>query len=171
MKKVFKLMLAVSAIAMLLTGCKKVSYALQGRDYGANQEITDGNYDKSMAVKCQNGTFVGAAFKGIASWKGIPFAKAPVGELRFKAPVAPDASDCVYEAYNYGKMPIAYMEENDSDTFSEDCLYLNVFTGQNDIKNKPVMVFIHGGGFTVGSASTELVGEWFTMLHPEVVFV
>ena len=167
------MVVAFSAVTMLLTSCisEKESYFLHGRDYGANKEITDGNYDKSMAVKCHNGTFVGEAFKGFATWRGIPFAKAPVGELRFKAPVAPDASDKVYEAYNYGKMPIAFMEENDSDTFSEDCLYLNVFTSKNDKKNKPVMVFIHGGGFTVGNASTEILGEWFIMRHPDVVFV
>ncbi|MCF0174530.1 MAG: carboxylesterase/lipase family protein [Bacteroidales bacterium] len=171
MKPIFKTLLAISAIAMLLTGCiSNAEYLMMlGRDYGANKEITDGNYDKSMAVKCQNGVFVGVKTQEVGAWKGIPFAKAPIGERRFKAPEAPDASDCVYEAYNYAKMPIAFSAPNDSDSYSEDCLYLNVFTAQNDIKNKPVMVWIHGGGYILGSASGELIGELFAKTHPDLV--
>lgn len=55
-----------------------------------NKRITDGVYDKALAVKCMNGTFVGRKEDNILSWKGIPFvAKQPVGELRWKAPVEP----------------------------------------------------------------------------------
>ena len=174
MKKIIKLMLVIPAIALLLTACisEKDSLILLGRDYGANKEITDGKYDKSMAVKCHNGIFVGEKLKDLASWRGIPFAKAPVGELRFKAPVAPDASNKVYEAYNYGKMPWGQTSKSDeTDTDSEYCLELKIVTGKNDIKNKPVMVFVHGGGFTLGSASSEFVGEWFSSIHPEVILV
>ncbi|MCF0177013.1 MAG: carboxylesterase family protein, partial [Bacteroidales bacterium] len=56
-----------------------------GRNYGANKQITDNNYNKNMAVKCDNGVFVGVDVTGTAAWKGIPFAKAPIGERRFKA--------------------------------------------------------------------------------------
>ena len=49
-----------------------------------NSEIT-GDYDKAHAVKCVNGTFVGTENHGVASWLGIPYAKAPVGNRRFKA--------------------------------------------------------------------------------------
>ena len=67
-----------------------------------NSEIT-GDYDKAHAVKCVNGTFVGTEEYGISSWLGIPYAKAPVGERRFKAPEYVDASDQVFEAKYYGK--------------------------------------------------------------------
>ena len=51
--------------------------------YGENKPITDGNYDKSLAVKCINGTFVGKKRDGVIAYKGIPFVgKQPVGELR-----------------------------------------------------------------------------------------
>ena len=54
--------------------------------YRANQIITDGNYDKSLAVRCINGTFVGKKTDGVIAWRGIPFVgKQPVGENRWKA--------------------------------------------------------------------------------------
>ena len=74
--------------------------------YGENKPITDGNYDKSLAVKCINGTFVGKKNNGVIAYKGIPFVgKQPVGELRWKAPVDVVPDDGVYEAYYNGKSP------------------------------------------------------------------
>ena len=142
----------------------------RGLDFGANKPITDGSYDKDLAIACQNGTFVGVKEKGVLAWKGIPFAKPPVGNLRFMAPVKPDDSDGVYEAYNYGKSPINLLEPSDHN--SEDCLYLNVFTGDDNTSNKPVMVWIHGGAFLVGSASDySYRGESFAVANPDIVFV
>ena len=72
-----------------------------------NKRIQDGHYDKALAVKCINGTFVGMETDGIISYKGIPFVgKQPVGDLRWKDPVdvAPDSG--LYEAYHYGKAPV-----------------------------------------------------------------
>ena len=56
--------------------------------YGENKQITDDNYDKSLAVKCINGTFVGKKKDNVIAYKGIPFvSKQPIGEQRWKAPV------------------------------------------------------------------------------------
>ncbi len=120
-----------------------------------NSEIT-GDYDKAHAVKCVNGTFVGTEEHGVASWLGIPFAKPPVGERRFKAPEYVDASDRVFEARYYGKG--AYGSEGYPDSvqklISEDCLYLNIWVNTDDkTEKKPVMVWIHGGAYVVGSGS------------------
>ena len=146
-----------------------------GLDYGANKEIKTDAYDKDLAVKCTNGTYVGTKVKDVLAWKGIPFAKPPVGKLRFKAPERPDDNDLVFEAYNYGKKPIwitnmAYGAFSDAN--SEDCLYLNVLTGDDSIPNKPVMVWIHGGAFTLESASDpDYRGEKFVKEHPDIVLV
>ena len=48
-----------------------------------NKKITDGNYDKSLAVKCINGTFVGKKIENVITYKGIPFVgQQPIGKLR-----------------------------------------------------------------------------------------
>ena len=99
--------------------------------YGENKPITDGNYDKSLAVKCINGTFVGKKADGIIAYKGIPFVgKQPVGNLRWKAPVDVVPCDSVYEAYYHGKSPRQNESVTDAGSLyyqSEDCLYLNVW--------------------------------------------
>ena len=120
-----------------------------------NSEIT-GDYDKAHAVKCVNGTFVGTEEHGVASWLGIPYAKPPIGKRRFKAPEYVDASDRVFEAKYYGKCAIVALpyEDCQQKLSSEDCLYLNIWVNTDDkTEKKPVMVWIHGGAYVVGSGS------------------
>ncbi len=107
-KKAFSLLLVAF---MLLSCCSCGSEGETNRtmsdikakmrsQYGENEKITDGNYDKSLAVKCVNGTFVGKISDDVIAYKGIPFvAEQPVGELRWKAPVDYVADNGVYEAY------------------------------------------------------------------------
>ena len=120
-----------------------------------NSEIT-GDYDKAHAVKCVNGTFVGTEENGVASWLGIPFAKPPVGERRFKAPEYVDESDRIFEARYYGKRSYGQSEGGDyvQNQAAEDCLYLNIWVNEDDkTEKKPVMVWIHGGAYVDGSGS------------------
>ena len=120
-----------------------------------NSEIT-GNYDKAHAVKCVNGTFVGTEEHGVASWLGIPYAKPPVGKRRFKAPEYVDEGDRVFEAKYYGKCAFGAHGQGDciQKLTSEDCLYLNIWVNADDkTKKKPVMVWIHGGSYIIGSGS------------------
>lgn len=120
-----------------------------------NSEIK-GDYDKTHAVKCINGTFVGTEEHGVASWLGIPYAKPPVGERRFKAPEYVDAGDGVFEARYYGKGAFGSTGYPDcvQKIESEDCLYLNIWLNADDkTEKKPVMVWIHGGAYVVGSGS------------------
>ena len=145
--------------------------------YGENKRITDGNYDKSLAVKCINGTFVGRKTENVIAYKGIPFVgRQPIGDLRWKAPVDCVPDDGVYEAYYMGKSP--YQVDDISQIASlyvrgEDCLYLNVWKADEPSEEKkPVMVWIHGGAFEVGGTSepreecTNFVKE-----NPDVIVV
>ena len=95
--------------------------------YGENKKITDGTYNKSLAVKCINGTFVGKKTENIIAYKGIPFTgKPPVGELRWKAPVDVIPDEGVYEAYYNAKSAHQVVSETENASLyyqSEDCLY------------------------------------------------
>ena len=129
--------------------------------YGENNKITDGNYDKSLAVKCVNGTFIGKEENGVIAYKGIPFVgKQPVGELRWKAPVDFVPDDGVYEAYYNGKSPCQEEEITERGSLyvqGEDCLYLNVWKADKvSAEKKPVMVWIHGGGYELGGTADPL---------------
>ncbi|EFA09024.1 juvenile hormone esterase-like [Tribolium castaneum] len=105
------------------------------------------------------------------SYEGIPYAKPPVGELRFKPPQAPDKWNGVLDAD--GDVPhcvqIPPVDENES----EDCLYLNVYVPKPEPENaepKPVMVWIYGGGFTLGWANWSFYGPDF-LLEQDVIVV
>ena len=139
-----------------------------------NSEIT-GDYDKAHAVKCVNGTFVGTETNGVASWLGIPYATPPVGGRRFKAPEYVDASDRVFEARYYGKGAFGSTGYPDciQKLCSEDCLYLNIWVNTDDkTAKKPVMVWIHGGAYVVGSGSQiSYSGANLVQRHSDIIMV
>ena len=145
--------------------------------YGENKKITDGNYDKSLAVKCINGTFVGKKSQDVIAYKGIPFVgKQPAGELRWKAPVDCVSDDGVYEAYYFGRIPRQEGSVSQVGSFypqSEECLFLNVWkSATNQSTKKPVMVWVHGGAFEIGSTA-EPREEGTNLIHenPDVILV
>ena len=142
--------------------------------YGVNREIT-GEVDTDLAVKCSNGVFVGREADGVRAYKGIPFAEAPTGELRWKAPVPAAESESVYEAYYFGASPIQTEWPSEVGSYypqSEDCLKLNVWTSGTDSDEKCVMVFFHGGSYGWGATSDPIYdGENFVRAHPDVVLV
>ncbi|MCP4427564.1 MAG: carboxylesterase/lipase family protein, partial [Chloroflexi bacterium] len=87
----------------------------------------------------------------------IPFAKPPVGALSFKAPVDPEPRTEIKDTTAFGPASIQPYDGGEAVSMgpqSEDCLLLNVWTqGLNDHKKRPVMVWIHGGGFFTGGTN------------------
>jgi len=137
-----------------------------------NKKITDGNYDKSLAVKCINGTFVGKKIENVITYKGIPFVgQQPIGKLRWKAPVDVVADNGVYEAYYNAKA--SCQSEEISNYQGEDCLYLNVWKAEEtSAEKKPVMVYIHGGAWAVGGTGVDLFDcTNFIQENPDVIVV
>ena len=145
--------------------------------YGENRKITDGNYDRSLGVKCINGTFVGKKTGNIIAYKGIPFVgKQPVGNLRWKAPVDVTPDDGVYEAYYFGKAPCQVGSPGQMGGLypqGEDCLYLNIWKAdEKGTQKKPVMVWIHGGAYELGGTpEPREEGTSFVQENPDIILV
>ena len=143
--------------------------------YGENKMI-GGDYDASLAAVCSNGVFVGLADNGVISYKGIPYAEPPVGDLRWKDPVPARDSENVYQAYYYGHSPIQTEWPSEEGSYypqSEDCLTLNVWSNADGPdEGKTVMVFFHGGSYGWGAASDRMYdGHNLIEKYPDVILV
>ncbi|CAH1640554.1 unnamed protein product [Spodoptera littoralis] len=107
------------------------------------------------------------------SFKGIPYAQPPLGELRFKAPQPPKPWKDVRSAKQFGSKCYQYdaFFEKGKVCGSEDCLYLNVYTPSiKPDKPLPVMFWIHGGGFISGAGDDDVYGPKF-LVRQDVILV
>lgn len=128
----------------------------------------DKHADKTV-VKTKQGEVEGVMVEGfdVISWKGLPYAKPPLGELRWKAPQSPDSWEDTRSASDYGSrcfQPQGWGGYRGS----EDCLYLNVWRPTGDRKKGkghkgklPVFFYIHGGSNTGGSGEA----AWYTVAN------
>lgn len=127
----------------------------------------------STVITTIYGQMQGVDMGDYVEFRSVPFAKPPVGELRFKAPVKPEPWEGILDATQYAKM--AYQEHRphgapwDKDFYadpsfdriaSEDCLYLNLWVPKSALEKKsvkcPIAMWIHGGAF-MGGYATESV--------------
>lgn len=135
-----------------------------------------GEYDAECTVKTRTGTFVGEKSGEVIYYLGIPYAQAPVGDLRWKAPEPLPPSDAVIEAKNFGASAIQIENRgvlSEHHRQDEDCLTLNVFVAAREAEErKPVLVLFHHSGFAFGGSADPLLdGENYVKAFPDVVFV
>lgn len=138
---------AVLAIASLVAGCGPATPAGKGAE-------ADVVWTTAGPVRGRVVEFPGEA--GLRIFEGVPYAAAPVGALRWRSPEAPVPWTAVRDATKPGSRCIQDVRA-DPDfgrRTSEDCLNLTVWAPQDATRNspRPVMVWIHGGGFLNGSS-------------------
>ena len=147
---------------VLLLGQAAPSSAVKGKGVAAKVPAVEMIPTPELSI--EQGKIRGLVQGEVVTYKGIPYATPPIGELRWKAPEPPAKWDGVRDCFEFGAacpqnfipvaaaIPMAAVK-----SFSEDCLTLNVYRPANSTKEKlPVMVWIHGGGYVEGAASQGL---------------
>lgn len=133
---------------------------------------------KDVIVETYYGKIRGEYKDGLYVFKGVPYAKAPIGELRWLPPEPPEPWKGIREAKSFG--PVCPQIKTNLDLLegfiidepqSEDCLYLNIWTPGIDDNRRPVMVWIHGGAFVMGSSSHPLYRRGKLALRGDIVLV
>ena len=145
-------------------------------EIGVISTVSDGGLEVQTTYGAMSGVAHEGAYEGITSFRGVPYAAAPIGDLRWAPPQDPDSWEGMFAADTYAKI----VRQNGSDTENEpwksdfypdgtpeqdeDGLYLNVFTNytgeSNDTAERPVFIWFHGGGLGHGySYEVEFNGE------------
>ncbi len=183
MKKVFLLIVLISNIhgpeaQSLKPKAESLMPNTQGQTLNAERSTLNAN-----PVQIETGLVSGYFNEktGITVYKGIPFAAPPVGDLRWKAPQPTVAWKGVRQCLEFGPspmqskpVPFLFLGPEfvvPQKPLSEDCLYLNIWTGAHSSNEKrPVMVWIYGGGFfSGGAAAPGYSGE--SLARQGIVFV
>ena len=113
----------------------------------------------SLDVRLDQGTARGVRERGVEAWRGLPYAAPPVNSRRWRAPLPAEPWEGIRDARDYG--PVAWQSRSGNfigaargQEVSEDCLTVNVMRPSGAPAEKlPVMVFIHGGAYAVGSSA------------------
>ncbi len=117
--------------------------------------LAAGGANAQAAARIAQGRLAGALADGVASFKDIPYAAPPVGDLRWRPPAAPAHWTEERKADAFG--PACMQPTRRPASVSEDCLTLNIWTPADRPAGErlPVMVWIHGGAFTFGTGGTD----------------
>ena len=126
----------------------------------------------TVSVTTPCGEIIGLQREDHVEFRGIPYAEQPIGVSRFKAPEPLMPSE---DPVNAERFSDACPQEEVSmfgiSQMSEDCLYLNVWTPACDNRKRPVMVWVHGGGFQTGSGAQLIYRGRTLAVHGDVVVV
>jgi para-nitrobenzyl esterase len=133
---------------------------------------------KKAVIGTKSGKIEGSYQDGLYVFKGIPYAAPPVGERRWLPPQPVKPWKGVRQAQTFGTiapqnvMEIRVMQASRVDEpQSEDCLYLNIWSPGLDDARRPVLVWVHGGAFTMGSGSQAMHAGDKLAAHGDVVVV
>ena len=155
-----KKILLLAAVVLAAAACGSPSQKGAAND---GQRLFIG--DDIAVAQTQYGKVRGYILDGIYQFKGIPYGAPTSGKNRFMPPQKPEPWDGIRNAYNYAESApqvVGYPREPESaaylvdnwnyDLIGEDCLRLNVWTPNLDAGKRPVIVWLHGGGFSSGNA-------------------
>ncbi len=136
------------------------------RFYAGNAQVSN-NVEEGVIVQTEAGKVQGKTTEGVAAFKSIPYAAPPVGKLRFAAPVKPTAWDGIRNATTFGATPPSPYQVKTSGidetpiygqgwVKGDDYLTANVWTPNINAQRLPVMLYIYGGAFVIGSSNVPL---------------
>ena len=152
-KLIVSLALTISLTSVLTIGCNNgVSQSNNNKTQEASNDSTL-IYTQGIEQTTIYGKVKGSKENNEKTllWQGIPYAKAPIGNLRWKAPEDPEIWNNVFDATTPGNVGI---QLSGSDIIgSEDCLNLDIYRPNTDETNLPVLLFIHGGNNQTGTSS------------------
>lgn len=122
----------------------------------------------STKVKTQQGNVTGKPDNDACTYQGIPYAKPPIGELRWQAPRLPENRNKSLPASAFSDTCIKGKKNVSG---SEDCLYLNIWRSRKTTTSKPVMLWIHGGTNTGGSGSDGMFNGSKLAVNEDVIVI
>lgn len=140
-----------------------------------------------LVITCENGRVVGCyENNSVCSFKGIPYAQPPIGELRWKKPVPIKPGKGVVMATEFGHVALQANDPTGGEAAasskdkSEDCLTLNIWVSNQVLRDvekgenpkAPVMVYFHGGSYCMGGTVDPLYdGRYLVAAHPDIIVV
>lgn len=133
-----------------------------------------GGGNDDLVASTSSGAFRGQFQDGVARWLGVPYARPPVGALRFRAPQPVQPIAGVSDASSFGAASLQTFAGNvtwiypPQEVQSEDCLTLNIWSPRRDGR-LPVIVWLHGGAFRAGATRMPLMDGRFLAEHQVVV--
>ncbi|CAH2074948.1 unnamed protein product, partial [Iphiclides podalirius] len=162
-------MVSLKGFAGFLILCLTIHRCISG---GIKEKHVQGNPIVTVREGKLRGA-VGTLLDGSSyySFKGIPYAQAPLGEARFRAPLPPKPWQGIRDAIEHGPICTQYdLSISKLIEGSEECLFVNVYTKTLDRNAKtPVMVFIHGGSYSYNSGNSETFSPDLLLRHDVVL--